>query len=324
MVKLIKHIELNRPKKVTAAKNNDPTKGTPESPYTVDEYLQLWFDNEQCGGYVEGFGLIDEFGNLIDSWGSDDSFSSFSSFPFDDEENENEPEEHEGNGSNQNNEENNSDGNNEKEQQNSNNNGENGGGVHNEGDNGVGDNDDSTVPSATHHIYTFTNEYPEFEEWNRLNIEATPELEYDTIVYKKKTYIFNGLLSAPEYIDITYSDAKNITHHTKFMILSGATWGLYKFLTDAYRVEWLAVYNGEGNNPSDDTPCTIITLYDTTCCNIDVPPSGFVNAVHSHPLGGSRSPEDLVSAAIFEKFGYRFLGIYDIHTERIEKYWEKK
>lgn len=41
MVKLIKHIELSRPKKVMAAKNNDPTKGTPENPYTVDEYLQI-------------------------------------------------------------------------------------------------------------------------------------------------------------------------------------------------------------------------------------------------------------------------------------------
>ena len=57
MVKKIKHVTLNRPKRMLAT-NDDPTRGTEENPYTWEEFTELWFMNEWYGGWVEGQGFI--------------------------------------------------------------------------------------------------------------------------------------------------------------------------------------------------------------------------------------------------------------------------
>ena len=123
MVKKIKQIKLNRPQKAMAA-NSDPTIGTQENPYTIEEFDWLVFTGEWTGGWVECYGYVPW---NLEEWYDGDSFSTFSSFPFEDDDDD-EPEEHEGNGSNKHNEDNNPNDNNENENQNGNNNGENNGG----------------------------------------------------------------------------------------------------------------------------------------------------------------------------------------------------
>ena len=55
MVKKIKHVTLNRPKRMVAT-NDDPTKGTQTNPYTQEEFYAM-LDNETWpGGWVEGMG----------------------------------------------------------------------------------------------------------------------------------------------------------------------------------------------------------------------------------------------------------------------------
>ena len=57
MVKKIKHVVLNRPKRMVAT-NDDPTKGTQTNPYSIDEAYALYYAGLWVGGWVECYGYI--------------------------------------------------------------------------------------------------------------------------------------------------------------------------------------------------------------------------------------------------------------------------
>ena len=85
MVKKIKHVVLNRPKRMVAS-NDDPTKGTQTNPYTQEEFYAMLDNETWTGGWVEGMGyalpavdIVTSF--LFDfSWDSWDLWSSWSMY----------------------------------------------------------------------------------------------------------------------------------------------------------------------------------------------------------------------------------------------------
>ena len=84
MVKKIKHVVLNRPKRMVAT-NDDPTKGTQENPYTQEEYYVMLGNGTWSGGWIEGVGyglpvvvINQESDNWFISWDLYDSWINLS------------------------------------------------------------------------------------------------------------------------------------------------------------------------------------------------------------------------------------------------------
>ena len=104
MVKKIKHVVLNRrtPPPLCSspfqgdswmvATNDDPTIGTQENPYTLEEFNWLVLIGEWPGGWVEFFGFVPW--NLADWYGSFSCSDNVSSYPDDDDDNDNDDDEH--------------------------------------------------------------------------------------------------------------------------------------------------------------------------------------------------------------------------------------
>ena len=83
MVKQIKHVVLNRPKRMVAT-NDDPTRGSEENPYSIDEAYSLYYAGLWVGGWVECYGYIPAD---LEDWGyyGSDSGTSGSSDPYEEE-----------------------------------------------------------------------------------------------------------------------------------------------------------------------------------------------------------------------------------------------
>ena len=137
MVKKIKHVTLNRPKRMVTT-NDDPTIGTQENPYTLEEFNSLVLIGEWPGGWVEFIGFVPW--NLADWYGSFSSSDHVSSYPDDDDDNDDD--------------EHGADGNEEggEHQGEYNHEGKNQGGNHDEGNHGGGNGDSGGNENGNHNV----------------------------------------------------------------------------------------------------------------------------------------------------------------------------
>ena len=137
MVKKIKHVVLNRPKRMVAT-NDDPTIGTQENPYTLEEFNWLVLIGEWPGGWVEFFGFVPW--NLEDWYGSFSCSDSVSSYPDDDDDNDDD--EHGADGNEEGGEHHGED----------NHEGKNQGGNHDEGNHGGGNGNSGGNENSNHNV----------------------------------------------------------------------------------------------------------------------------------------------------------------------------
>ena len=151
MVKKIKHVALNRrtPPPLCSspfqgdswmvATNDDPTIGTQENPYTIEEFNWLVLIGEWPGGWVEFFGFVPW--NLEDWYGSFSCSDNVSSYPDDDDDNDNDDDEHGADGNEEGGEHHGED----------NHEGENQGGNQDEGNHGGGNGDSGGNKNGNNH-----------------------------------------------------------------------------------------------------------------------------------------------------------------------------
>jgi len=301
MVKKIKHVTLNRPKMMVAT-NDDPTRGTEENPYSIDEAYALYYAGLWVGGWVECYGYIPA--NLED-WGyyGSGSGTSGSCDPHEEEINPDDGDDGHGLG-----------GNGDENGENGNQGGENHNGNQGNGNDGGGNTigaPDNTLLQSQHYEYSLEIEANQ-GSIDFYNVLRCKEIDGESDVFAKggKNIQCNRLEF--NVFESEYKDPNNRISHDRdhVMEIKGGTWELYKFLVKNYSSlgEWGVVYNG-GQNPTDSTPCIISTIFVEDGSNISIV-EGYNSMVHSHP-NSDRSPStyDYIAARKFASKGYTFFGI---------------
>ncbi len=299
MIKKIKHVVLNRPKRMVAT-NDDPTIGTQENPYTLEEFNWLVMTGEWPGGWVEFFGFV--------PWNLEDWYGSFSSSDSDctsSEEENNPGDGDDGLGHGGNEDENGE--NKEEENQNGNKgNGNDGGSVGNDNNGECGDSTNLNI----HYSY-------------RINLEEKNPANVDTMIVRtqidgnKDLFMFNGTqyeCNKLEFRKVEVNYTKDNVYRPYSLEITGGTWSLFKLLVRKHGSlgEWQALYNG-GDTPSDTIPCIIRTIFAPRAMKGD-PISGYNSMVHSHPSGTLPSSDDRVTANLYAKQNYIYFGIVDKYS----------
>ena len=325
MVKKIKHVALNRrtPPPLCSspfqgdswmvATNDDPTRGTEENPYSIDEAYSLYYAGLWVGGWVECYGYIPAD---LEDWGYYGSGSGTSSScdPYEEEINPGDGDDGLGHGGNE--DENGE--NKEEENQNGNQgNGNTGGGGINSNEEIEGDNSGVDV---MHHQYVFPKEY-DLNDMTSIITSESIEGAYDVFRANNKSFKIGGHLTINYHpIEFNWTDGNTqITYYRNHMIIiTGGTWALFKFLVRNISYEWQALYNG-GLQINDNTPCEIRTVLVERAIH-SIPTTGYNSMIHSHPDSTIASDGDKASAYEYSLIGYNYFAIVNKFNFSPQKY----